>query len=134
MHHGRVWRLAVKDLLFRRRRFIASVLSTSIAFALALLLSGAEEHLRRESERIVALFQADQFVVAAGTAGPFSTARLVPAATADDLLADAGVTSADPFVQVARGHRSEERQRAGPDAGWCRLAQPGRRTAAKAVR
>ncbi len=100
VHHGRVWRLAVKDLLFRRRRFIASVLSTSIAFALALLLSGAEEHLRRESERIVALFEADQFVVAAGTAGPFSTARLVPAATADDLLADAGVTSADPFVQV----------------------------------
>lgn len=99
-HPGGVWRVAVKDLLFRRRRFITSVLATSIAFGLALLLAGAEEHLRRESERIVELFAADQFVVAAGSAGPFSTTRLLPASTADALRADPAVVSADPFVQV----------------------------------
>jgi putative ABC transport system permease protein len=95
-----VWRVAIKDLLFRRRRFITSVLATSIAFGLALLLSGAEEHLRRESERIVGLFQADVFVVAEGSSGPFSTTRLLPAAMADEVAADPGVTTADAFVQV----------------------------------
>lgn len=95
-----MWRVALKDLLFRRRRFIASVLATSIAFALALLLAGIMEHLQRESERIVDLFAADSFVVAEGGTGPFSTTRLLPAATADELRADPGVTSVAPFIQA----------------------------------
>jgi putative ABC transport system permease protein len=95
-----VWRVAVKDLLHRRRRFVASVLATSIAFALALLLAGTEEHLKRESVRIVDLFAADSFVVASGGTGPFSTTRLVPMDVADGLRADQAVTAADPFVQA----------------------------------
>lgn len=95
-----MWRVALKDLLFRRLRFIASVLATSIAFALALLLAGTMEHLQRESDRIVDLFDADAFVVADGGTGPFSTTRLLPASTADELRADPAVTSAAPFIQA----------------------------------
>jgi putative ABC transport system permease protein len=95
-----VWRVAVKDLLYRRRRFITSVLATSIAFALALLLAGTEEHLKRESVRIVDLFDVDSFIVAEGGTGPFSTTRLVPVELAEGLRGDPGVTAADPFVQA----------------------------------
>ncbi|MGI9051730.1 MAG: ABC transporter permease [Ilumatobacteraceae bacterium] len=95
-----MWRVALKDLLFRRRRFIASVLATSIAFALALLLAGTMEHLQKESDRIVGLFDADAFLVADGGTGPFSTTRLLPMSTADELLADPAVTAASPFIQA----------------------------------
>lgn len=95
-----MWRVGVKDLLYRRWRFVVSMLATSIAFALALVLAGVAEHLGLETKRVVALFGADSFVVSTGGSGPFSTTHLLSTAVADELRADPGVFRADPFIQA----------------------------------
>ena len=86
--------------MYRRWRFVVSMLATSIAFALALVLAGVAEHLGLETKRVVALFGADSFVVSTGGSGPFSTTHLLSTAVADELRADPGVFRADPFIQA----------------------------------
>jgi putative ABC transport system permease protein len=97
---ARMWRVGIADLINRRRRFALAVLATSLAFGLSLLMSGTLAHLTNETNRIIALFQADRFVVAEGGTGPFTTTRLLPASTAAELAREPGVTRADPFVQA----------------------------------
>jgi putative ABC transport system permease protein len=88
------------DLLHRRRRFVLAVFATSIAFGLSLLMAGTVKHLKNETTRIVALFGADQFVVADGGTGPFTTTRLVPDSVATSIAREPGITRADPFLQA----------------------------------
>ena len=88
------------DLLHRRRRFVLAVFATSIAFGLSLLMTGTIQHLHNETDRIVALFGADQFVVADGGTGPFTTTRLVPESVAAVLARGPDVERADPFLQA----------------------------------
>ena len=73
-----MWRVGLFDLLHRRRRFVLAVIATSLAFGLSLLMAGTIAHLGNETDRIVALFHADRFVVADGGTGPFTTTRLLP--------------------------------------------------------
>jgi putative ABC transport system permease protein len=95
-----MWRVGLFDLVHRRRRFVLAVLAASLAFGLSLLMTGIVQHLRNETDRIIALFEADQFVVAADGTGPFTTTRLLPASTADAIAAGGGVERADPFIQA----------------------------------
>jgi putative ABC transport system permease protein len=95
-----MWRTSLADLRYRKRRFIIAVLATSIAFGLSLLMSGTMTHLERESDRVVALFDADRFVVADGDTGPFTTTRLLPVTVAEQLREQPGVERADPFIQA----------------------------------
>lgn len=94
-----MWRVGLFDLLHRRRRFALSVVATGLAFGLSLLMAGTVAHLRNETTRIVALFHADQFVVADGGTGPFTTTRLLPSSTAS-LASAPGVQRADAFLQA----------------------------------
>jgi putative ABC transport system permease protein len=94
-----MWRVGLYDLLHRRRRFALSVIATGLAFGLSLLMSGTLSHLKNETNRIVARFAADRFVVAAGGTGPFTTTKLIPVAAADELRG-AGAERADPFIQA----------------------------------
>ena len=95
-----MWRVGLFDLLHRRRRFVLAVLATSLAFGLSLLMTGTVHHLRNETDRIVALFDADEFVVASGGTGPFTTTRLLPTSVATALGSVPGVDRADPIVQA----------------------------------
>jgi putative ABC transport system permease protein len=95
-----MWRVGLFDLLHRRRRFILAVLAASLAFGLSLLMTGTVQHLRNETDRIIALFRADQFVVADAGTGPFTTTHLLPASVAASLVSDPRVSRADPFVQA----------------------------------
>jgi putative ABC transport system permease protein len=95
-----VWRVGVFDLLHRRRRFVVAVLATSLAFAMSLLMSGWIHHLHNETTRITAQFDADQFVVASGGTGPFTTTRLLLASTVPAVATDPGVTRSSPFIQA----------------------------------
>jgi len=95
-----MWRVGVRDLLHRKRRFAIAVLATAIAFGLALLLSGVLEHLKRENRRVVTMFGADAFVVSEGGTGPFSTTQLIPQTTVDAVRSSAGITRATAFAQV----------------------------------
>ena len=93
-----VWLISLRDLQWRRRRFIIAVVSAALAFALTLLLEGTVAHMRSEGPRVVNLFGADGWVVADGASGPFTTAQLLPAAATRAIAAIPGVTAASPLL------------------------------------
>jgi putative ABC transport system permease protein len=91
-----MWLVGVRDLQFRRRRFLIAVVATSVVFAMTVLMSGISNGLDAEVDRIVAAFHADTWVVARGASGPFTASKFL---SADDV---ARVRSA-PGVQAAAG-------------------------------
>ena len=93
-----MWLIALRDLQWRRRRFLIAVLATSLVFALTLLLSGAGNGLRQEARRIVDSFGADAWFVAEGTSGPFTASTALPASAVDEVAGLEGVERADAFV------------------------------------
>jgi len=103
-----MWRVGLFDLLHRRRRFVLAVIAASLAFGLSLLMAGTVAHLANETDRIVALFRADQFVVADGGTGPFTTTRLLPASVAQSLRDLPGVTRADAFVNARENLKGKD--------------------------
>jgi putative ABC transport system permease protein len=86
--------------VYRRGRFALAVVATGLAFGMSLLLQGTVAHLGWETTHIVGVFEADQWVVAEGGTGPFTTMTFIPSHIADQLGAQEGVTAADPFVQA----------------------------------
>src|SRR5260370_27767766 len=103
-----MWRVGLFDLVHRRRRFVLAVIATSLAFGLSLLMAGTVAHLKNETNRIVALFKADQFVVADGGTGPFTTTRLLPASEAKTISRLPGVQRADPFVNARENLKGKD--------------------------
>jgi putative ABC transport system permease protein len=93
-----MWRVALRDLQWRRRRFVIAVLATSLVFGMTLLMAGFATSLHNEGRRIVAALGADAWLVAAGAPGPFTTSTPIPAAEADRVAAMPGVARADPLV------------------------------------
>ena len=93
-----MWMIALRDLQWRRRRFIIAVLATALVFALTLLLSGAGTGLRNEATAIVDVIDVDAWVVPEGTSGPFTASSALPAAAAGDVAEVPGVRRADPLV------------------------------------
>jgi len=90
--------IALRDLQWRRRRFIIAVLATALVFALTLLLSGAGNGLRGEARRATNGFGADAWLVPKGTSGPFTASSVMAASAADSVAKLDGVDRADPFV------------------------------------
>lgn len=74
---------------------------------MTLLLSGASSSLTNENNRIVRVFGADAWVVAAGSSGPFTTASVVPAVRADEVAGAPGVARAEPVVLFRSTIRDE---------------------------
>jgi putative ABC transport system permease protein len=93
-----MWRVALRDLQWRRRRFVIAVLATSLVFGMTLLMTGFSTSLHNEGRRIVAALGADGWLVAAGAPGPFTTSTPILAADADRVAAAPGVERADPLV------------------------------------
>ena len=93
-----MWRVALADLQWRRRRFVIAVLATSLVFGMTLLMAGFATSLHNEGRRIVAALGADAWLVAAGASGPFTTSTPIPAAEAGRVAALPGVARADPVV------------------------------------
>src|SRR5258705_13873567 len=62
---------ALRDMQWRRRRFVIAILSTSIIFAMTLALTGLANGFRVEAEKTVDSLGVDVFLVKAGASGPF---------------------------------------------------------------
>ena len=60
-HARAMWLISLRDLQWRRRRFLIAVVSAALAFALTLLLEGTVAHMRSEGPRVVNLFGAVTF-------------------------------------------------------------------------
>lgn len=90
--------ISLRDLEWRRRRFLIAILATALVFGLTLLLTGASTALRNEPQRVVDALGADAWVVAEGSTGPFTSTTVIQAAAADLVAAQPGVEQADPLV------------------------------------
>ena len=80
-----MWLISLRDLRWRYRRFLISVVATSLAFGLTLVMSGVTAHMRNESKRTVALYDADHWVVSDGSSGPFTAVQYLPSSLAQQL-------------------------------------------------
>jgi putative ABC transport system permease protein len=80
-----VLRLTLRDLQFRARRVLVSVIVTSFVFACVLVMSGLSTQFRDEMWRTTRAFEADAWVVRNAEAGPFTGAATFPQDLMDDL-------------------------------------------------
>jgi len=62
---------ALRDMQWRKRRFVIAILSTAIIFAMTLVLTGLANGFRVEAEQTVDSLGVDLFVVKEGASGPF---------------------------------------------------------------
>jgi putative ABC transport system permease protein len=90
--------LAVRDLRWRRRRFVIALAATGLVFTLAMLMTGVKAGLDAEPGRAVRSFHADAWLVSAGVAAPFGGASPFAAALVDRVRANPGVSRADPVA------------------------------------
>ena len=95
-----MWLITLRDLQWRRRRFVIAVIVAGMAFALNLVMSGILQHMRNESVRTVAMYPNASWVVTHGATGPFTTSQFVSTATVDDVRRGPGVSGASPLLLV----------------------------------
>lgn len=93
-----MWSLTLRDLQYRRRRFVIAVAGTSLVFAMALVMSGMSAGFRVEADRTLAAIGADAWVVPDGVAGPFTAFGTLPPSLLAEVGAMPGVRRADPIV------------------------------------
>jgi putative ABC transport system permease protein len=93
-----VWLVGVRDLQFRRRRFLIAALATSVVFAMTLIMAGMSNGLDAEIDRLVDSFHADSWVVARGASGPFTATKFVVEDDVDRVKEASGVQAASPMI------------------------------------
>jgi putative ABC transport system permease protein len=91
-------RVSLRDLQWRRRRFVIVVLVAAMAFGLALVMTGVTNQLSQEGTETVAMFDADRWVVAQGVGGPFTTSQLIPRDLTEAIAAEPEVDAASPIL------------------------------------
>jgi putative ABC transport system permease protein len=89
---------ALRDLQWRRRRFIIAIIGTGVVFSMTLVLTGLANGFDKEARDTVDAMGVDAWIIPSGAAGPFLGASPFPAAAADPVGALEGVTAAAPVV------------------------------------
>ena len=90
--------VSLRDLQWRRRRFLIGVLAAGLVFALTLLISGVSASFGDEIKHTVNSFQVDAWIVPADVSGPFTSSRVFPAAEAEKVASTPGVQAAAPVL------------------------------------
>ncbi|HUR78651.1 MAG TPA: ABC transporter permease [Acidimicrobiales bacterium] len=98
VHSGFVWLAGVRDLQWRRRRFVIAVLGTSLVMALTLLLTGYQATFDNEIDRTVNIVRADGYLVPKGRPGPFLGGTPFPAEIAQRATELPGITEVSPVI------------------------------------
>jgi putative ABC transport system permease protein len=91
---------ALRDLQWRRRRFLITVLGTALVFAMTLLLAGLSAAFDNEVDRTLTTTGADEFAISAGATGPFNSSAVLPEGALATVRDTPGVQEADPFVAI----------------------------------
>lgn len=89
--------VSLRDLQFRRRRFVVAIAGTSVVLALTLVLAGVSSSFVNEARRSTQALHAQSWVVPEGSSGPFMSSATLPASLAADLQARTGAPAA-PLV------------------------------------
>ena len=85
---------ALRDLQWRKRRFVIAIVGTGLVFAMTLVLTGLANGFRVEATRTVDSLGVDAFLVKPGATGPFLGSSAFPATK----LQVPGVSIAVPLV------------------------------------
>jgi putative ABC transport system permease protein len=93
-----MWMTALRDLQWRRRRFVIAVVGTSLVFAMTLVLAGLATSFDREASRTLSVIGAQGWIVRAGVPGPFSGGAPLPLTRVDEVAHLRGLRGAGPVV------------------------------------
>lgn len=88
---------ALRDLQWRKRRFVIAIVGTGLVFAMTLVLTGLANGFRVEASRTIDSLQLDSFLIKTGAAGPFVGSSPFPEAELQKLAAS-GVRDPVPLV------------------------------------
>jgi putative ABC transport system permease protein len=91
-------RVTLRDLQWRRRRFVIAIIGTSLVFAMTLVLTGLSNGFRVEANDTVAALGFDAYIVRSGPAGPFVGSPPFPATEVGSVARLSGVTAAAPLA------------------------------------
>jgi putative ABC transport system permease protein len=89
---------ALRDLQWRKRRFVIAIIGTGLVFAMTLVLTGLANGFRVEADRTVDSLGLDSYVIKSGAAGPFVGSAPFPATDLGGVARTPGVTVAVPLV------------------------------------
>jgi putative ABC transport system permease protein len=89
---------ALRDLQWRKRRFVIAIVGTGLVFAMTLVLTGLANGFRVEAQRTVDSLGLDSFLIKSGVAGPFVGSSPFPPTDLDRAARLPGVTVAVPMV------------------------------------
>jgi putative ABC transport system permease protein len=89
---------ALRDLQWRRRRFVIAIIGTGVVFAMTLVLTGLANGFRVEARNTVDSLGIDSYLIEAGALGPFLGSTMFAAAEARAVAKVPGVETAIPLV------------------------------------
>ena len=92
---------ALRDMQWRRRRFVVAIVSTGLVFAMTLVLTGLANGFRVEAERTVDSMGVDAFVVKAGAPGPFLGSTPFAQVDLTQVAGAPGVVATAPLATAA---------------------------------
>ena len=95
-----MWQATLRDLQWRRRRFLIAITGTALVFAMSLLMSGLAASFKLETDRTLKQIGADVWIVQGGASGPFTSLALIPDTTSEQVAAAPGVTKAESIIYL----------------------------------
>jgi putative ABC transport system permease protein len=95
-----VWNIILRNMQFRARQLLITIVGTALVFAMALLVTGLKQAFKTEADRAVDSIGGDAWVVPAGTEGPSTSLNFMPAGSWNQIRAEPGVRRADPVLLV----------------------------------
>ena len=102
---------ALRDLQWRRRRFVVAAVGTAMVFGLTLILTGLTHGFRVEAERVVDSLGINTYLVQEGAEGPFMGSSRFAEAETREVAGLAGVKAAIPVVYgntILKGDRAPQ--------------------------
>jgi putative ABC transport system permease protein len=104
-----MWRIALRDLQWRRRRLLISMLGTALVFTMALVLAGLSGSFSVEADNALRAFGADNWVVHAGIPGPFTSGLPIPESEVGAIRRMPGVRQAAGWIYTGQAVGTESR-------------------------
>lgn len=89
---------SLRDLQYRSRRFLITIVGTGLVFALTLLLAGVADSFDLEAGRVMDQLGADGWIVAVDSEGPFVSATPFAESETRELTDILGLDAASPMV------------------------------------
>jgi putative ABC transport system permease protein len=105
-----MWRASLRDLQWRRRRFLIGIAATALVLAMTLLMTGVSDGLHSQDRRIIESFDADAWLVAANGSGPFTSTKPIATSTLEQIEGLPGVTKASPVILAGGTIVGDERK------------------------